>query len=344
MPRSCTTFAILFAVSWFSGLTGLAQAEQPPLESKGPALQAMIRFPQENIAGGVAVQVGETITVDLSLLNSQPSATGAAVVVSGAASGDSAAGGVALLPAYAVAGLKVVGPMGELKPAPLKAETKSADLKLAPQGLVGVRLSLNELFPDLVTPGIYTLTFKPADARPSATANLVVRKKLLATIETSYGNMTVEFFPETAPLTVNNFIELAQSGFYDGKTFHRIIKDFMIQGGDPNGDGTGNRFDNKLLKHEGKPTGPKNLRGSLAMARRTEPDTASCQFFICHKDCPFLDYKSLAEPGYVVFGRLVGEPSFATLDKIANVETVVGADRQKSKPAQPVVIKKITVN
>lgn len=296
-------------------------------------LQAVIRLPADT------VQLGDPILVDFMLYNPtlQP------ITVPGAGQPD-AAGGVGLAASYAQAGLSVVGPSGALPPAATKPAGKGVDLKIAPQSMVGARLSLTDLAPGVAEPGIYTLTFKPQGVTTPASVMLTVHKKLLATIETNFGNMTVEFYPGLAPLTVENFVELARSGFYDGKNFHRIIKDFMIQGGCPKGDGSGNRYDGKLLKHEGRPDGAKNLRGCLAMARTKDPNSASCQFFICHKDCPFLDYKSMADPGYVVFGRLVGDVSYETLDKIASVETVMGADGAKSKPIQPVIIKRITIH
>ena len=141
----------------------------------------------------------------------------------------------------------------------------------------------------------------------------------VAVIETKFGNMTVEFFPQDAPKTVENFIKLAESGFYDGIKFHRIISGFMIQGGDPLSKdnnmtqqwGTGNagynidaEFNN--IKHK---------RGIISMARAADPNSASSQFFIVHKDSTFLDEQ------YTVFGRLITQESYDVLDKIASLET-----------------------
>ena len=140
----------------------------------------------------------------------------------------------------------------------------------------------------------------------------------LVVLHTNLGNITIEFFPDDAPNHVSNFIKLADSGFYDGTLFHRIIPGFMIQGGDPNtisGDpstwGTGGpetsldaEFNN--IKHN---------RGIVSMARSQDPDSAGSQFFIVHKDSNFLDGQ------YTVFGRIVTQESFDTLDKIAAVET-----------------------
>ena len=106
-----------------------------------------------------------------------------------------------------------------------------------------------------------------------------------------YGDITVELDESAAPITVENFIALAKDGFYDGLTFHRIIANFMIQGGDPKGNGTGGS--DKEIKGEFKSNGVDNplahKRGVISMARSMRPDSASSQFFICHADSPWLD-------------------------------------------------------
>ena len=121
-----------------------------------------------------------------------------------------------------------------------------------------------------------------------------------------YGRLVILLDATTAPLTVANFISLVESGFYDGLTFHRIIEDFMVQGGDPEADGTGNgpntikgEFDNN-----GYPNDIKHLRGVISMARSTSKNSASCQFFICHDDAPHLD-GDYAAFGYVVEGMSI---------------------------------------
>lgn len=141
---------------------------------------------------------------------------------------------------------------------------------------------------------------------------------MLAVIETDLGDITLEFFPDDAPRHVENFVDLAETGFYDGTVFHRIISGFMIQGGDPNtisGDpatwGTGGPADSvdaefNTIKHK---------RGILSMARSLDPNSAGSQFFIVHQDSFFLD------GDYTVFGRVVTEGSLDTLDMIANVPT-----------------------
>jgi peptidyl-prolyl cis-trans isomerase B (cyclophilin B) len=140
----------------------------------------------------------------------------------------------------------------------------------------------------------------------------------LVILETNLGNIVIDFFPNDAPNHIENFIGLAESGFYDGVIFHRIIPGFMIQGGDPNtigGDpntwGTGGPTTSvdaefNTIKHN---------RGIVSMARSADPNSGGSQFFIVHGDSNFLDEQ------YTVFGRIVTDESFETLDKIAGVET-----------------------
>ena len=139
-----------------------------------------------------------------------------------------------------------------------------------------------------------------------------------ANIETNHGKISFELLPDLAPETVRNFEKLAKDGFYDGTLFHRVIPGFMIQGGDPNtiaGDpntwGTGGP--DSFVSEEFNSI--KHNRGIVSMARSADPNSAGSQFFIVHKDSNFLDGE------YTVFGRIVTEESFETLDKIANVET-----------------------
>jgi peptidyl-prolyl cis-trans isomerase B (cyclophilin B) len=134
-----------------------------------------------------------------------------------------------------------------------------------------------------------------------------------ATIETKFGDIKLKFFPDVAPNHVNNFIELAKKGFYDGTTFHRVIPGFMIQGGDPNSKSPdrskhGQGSPGYTLKQEfnNRP----HKRGTLSMARAGHPDTAGSQFFICVADAPFLDKK------YTVFGEVVSGMEVA--DKIVH--------------------------
>lgn len=134
-----------------------------------------------------------------------------------------------------------------------------------------------------------------------------------AIIETKFGNIELKFFPEVAPNHVNNFIELAKKGFYDGSTFHRVIPRFMIQGGDPNSKnpdrskhGMGSPGYTVKAEFNDKP----HKRGTLSMARASHPDSAGSQFFICVADSFFLDKQ------YTVFGEVVSGIEVA--DKIVS--------------------------
>lgn len=147
-----------------------------------------------------------------------------------------------------------------------------------------------------------------------------------------YGVMTAELYPEEAPITVANFKKLAGEKFYDGLIFHRVISGFMIQGGDPNGDGSGGS-PNKITGEfaiNGVQNDIKHERGVLSMARRSYPyDSASSQFFIVHETSEHLDGK------YAAFGRLTD--GIEIVDKIASV----GTD-SNDKPYKDVVIKTVT--
>ncbi len=154
-----------------------------------------------------------------------------------------------------------------------------------------------------------------------------------ALIETSSGPMTVEFFPDKAPGHVENFVKLAEKGFYNGTVFHRVIKGFMIQGGCPEGSGTGGP--GYQIKAEFNDT--KHVKGILSMARSQDPNSAGSQFFVCHGDASFLNGQ------YTAFGKLAADAeSTATLDKIA-AAPVVSSRGENSKPVTPVKITKVTV-
>lgn len=154
-----------------------------------------------------------------------------------------------------------------------------------------------------------------------------------ARIETTAGTMVVEFLPDKAPGHVDNFVKLAEKGFYDGTKFHRVIKGFMIQGGCPQGTGTGGP--GYQIKAEFNDT--PHVKGVLSMARSQDPNSAGSQFFVCHGDARFLDRQ------YTAFGRLVNDnDSVATLDKIATAP-VTSARGENSTPVSPVKITKVTV-
>ena len=149
-------------------------------------------------------------------------------------------------------------------------------------------------------------------------------------LKTNRGDMELEFWPDVAPNHVRNFLDLSYTGFYDGKTFHRVKPGFMIQGGDPKGDGTGNGP--RMVKAEFSKK--KHERGVLSMARSASPDSASCQFFVMHGAAPFLDGQ------YSAFGKIVSGD--AALDAIANAKGYAGGDGTV-RPSEPQKIVKCTV-
>ncbi len=163
---------------------------------------------------------------------------------------------------------------------------------------------------------------KQYDAPPALSIDAA--KSYTATIETSAGSMVAELFPGDAPNTVNNFVFLANDGFYDDVIFHRVISGFMIQGGDPTGTGRGGpgyRFDDE-------PVTRSYDRGTLAMAN-AGPNTNGSQFFIMHADYPL-------PPNYTIFGKLTAGED--VVDAIAGAQT--GAN---DRPAEPIAISSVTI-
>lgn len=143
-----------------------------------------------------------------------------------------------------------------------------------------------------------------------------------------YGTISLELDADTAPISVTNFINLANEGFYDGLTFHRIISGFMIQGGDPNGNGTGGS--EKTIKGEFSANGVENdishVRGVISMARANDPDSGSSQFFIVHEDSTFLDGQYAAF-GHVTDGMNVVDAICEAVPVQDNNGTVAAADQ-----------------
>lgn len=151
-----------------------------------------------------------------------------------------------------------------------------------------------------------------------------------------YGTIKVELDADTAPITVTNFVNLAKDGFYDGLTFHRIISGFMIQGGDPNGDGTGGS--EETIKGEFSENGVENdishERGVISMARAQDMDSASSQFFIMHADADYLD------GSYAAFGHVT--EGMEVVDAICDSTPVTDNNGTVAKENQP-VIESITI-
>jgi cyclophilin family peptidyl-prolyl cis-trans isomerase len=154
-------------------------------------------------------------------------------------------------------------------------------------------------------------------------------KKYRAVLNTTEGKITIDMDPEQAPVTVNNFVYLAQNSFYNGTIFHRVLKNFMIQGGDPSGDGSGSP--GYTFKDE--PIVGEYTRGTVAMAN-AGPNTNGSQFFIMQRDVPL-------QKAYVIFGQVVG--GIEVVDKIADAPVEASRSGEKSKPVTPVVVQSVDI-
>ena len=163
--------------------------------------------------------------------------------------------------------------------------------------------------------------------------NIVNLQNNVVKLQTSMGNIVIELNEQAAPVTVKNFLGYVQSGFYDGTIFHRVITGFMIQGGG---------FTPKMIRkktldpiiNEAK-NGLSNKRGTIAMARTNNPNSATSQFFINHRDNDFLNYMDDNQPGYAVFGKVI--EGMDVVDAIASVKTTT-RDGMENVPVEPVEI------
>ena len=150
---------------------------------------------------------------------------------------------------------------------------------------------------------------------------------------TSMGDIVIELNEQAAPVTVKNFLGYVEDGFFDGKIFHRVIKDFMIQGGGFTAEMVQGQTRDPIKNEAGN--GLKNDRGTIAMARTNDPDSATAQFFINHKNNDFLNYAGEGNPGYAVFGKTI--ESMDVVDTIASVQTTTQGG-MGDVPVEPVVI------
>jgi cyclophilin family peptidyl-prolyl cis-trans isomerase len=168
-------------------------------------------------------------------------------------------------------------------------------------------------------------------------------KSKMVKLQTSMGDIVIELNEQAAPVTTKNFLRYVKEGFYDGTIFHRVIYNFMIQGGG---------FTQEMKKKEThKPivneanNGLSNYRGAIAMARTPDPDSATAQFFINHVNNEPLDYVENMNPGYAVFGRIV--EGLDVVDAIASVKTTMRKDENGKNmadvPVEPVIIKSATI-
>jgi cyclophilin family peptidyl-prolyl cis-trans isomerase len=163
--------------------------------------------------------------------------------------------------------------------------------------------------------------------------NIVKSQSNVVKLETSMGNIVIELNEQAAPVTVRNFLGYVEAGFYDGTIFHRVIPGFMIQGGGF----TPQMMQKKTLDpiiNEAK-NGLSNKRGTISMARSNNPNSATAQFFINHRDNDFLDYVDNNQPGYAVFGKVI--EGMDVVDAIALVETTT-RNGMEDVPVKPVVI------
>lgn len=158
-------------------------------------------------------------------------------------------------------------------------------------------------------------------------------------MQTSHGRIVIELDAEKAPKTVDNFLRYVKDDFYRGTIFHRVIRGFMIQGGGFNAE-MGQKPTREAIPNEGQ-NGLKNVRGSIAMARRGDPASATAQFFINHADNSSLDYPQPDGHGYAVFGKVTS--GLDVLDKIAAVETGTHRSGHRDVPRTPVFIQSVTL-
>lgn len=160
--------------------------------------------------------------------------------------------------------------------------------------------------------------------------------KVKVTMENG-STFTIELCPEQAPITCENFLKLVNKGFYNGLTFHRVIEDFMAQGGDPMGTGMGGSDEN--IKGEFAMNGVMNTlshtRGVISMARSQNPNSASSQFFICYGDCTFLDGQ------YAAFGKVI--EGMETVDDFLKIDRRMSFGGERSTPVEPIVMKNVEV-
>lgn len=160
-------------------------------------------------------------------------------------------------------------------------------------------------------------------------------KKDSASKSSGDNSFVITLYPDVAPITCENFEKLVKDGFYDGLKFHRVVEDFMAQGGDPKGDGTGGSTD--TIKGEFSQNGVENTlshtRGVVSMARSNDPDSASSQFFICYGDESFLDGQ------YAAFGKVT--EGMDVVDSFVKVERSMGSDGDISSPNTDIIMENV---
>ena len=190
---------------------------------------------------------------------------------------------------------------------------------------------------------VITICLAIAACKPSQTTDKDMETKTenaIVKLKTNEGDITIELNTDKAPITVENFLKYTEEGFYDDTIFHRVIPNFMIQGGGFTAD-MGQKKTHPNIKNEAD-NGLKNERGTIAMARTPNPDSASSQFFINLKNNDFLDFKdkSMQGWGYCVFGKVIS--GMEIVDKIATVKTG-SKNGHQDVPTQTITIEKATI-
>ena len=177
-----------------------------------------------------------------------------------------------------------------------------------------------------------------ANGEPSLSSESIIPVKPRVRLTTTFGAIDIELYPRKAPVTVNNFLQLVDDGFYDGLIFHRVIANFMIQGG---------AYDTKFTYRDGPRNivnesynGLSNVRGAVAMARTNDPDSANAQFFINMKDNEHLN-ALINRPGYSVFGRVVAGFKNAQRIELADTEIAHGMPNVPVTPIQILTAKRL---
>jgi len=224
---------------------------------------------------------------------------------------------------------KVIPPAGVGNPIPLEG---SRSVRLAPHGSVGAEIDLRRYFQRIRYTGVYHVRWTPLNGQlGTVTTTFRVEPRQDAILVTDLGKATFVLEYEKAPQNIGNFLELAREGFYNGKSLHRVVPGFVIQGGCPKGDGTGIRPDGKLVRGEFHDA--RVEPGTLAMARKpSDPDSASCQFFVALTRLEDLDGQ------YTIIGHARDEESLRTLQQLAQVPT-----DQANRPLTPLTIRSVNL-
>lgn len=320
MSRACASVVVALLLAAMAGAAAAqAQPAAPPAQAKPtpPEIELRLALVEKICIAGkpirVRVEVINRRATSWELPNALLFGAGMAVITESGANGGAGDANV---------------PAGAKQPLLLPANSSiTALVDVAP------------LFPDFFAkPGKVGLTISGAGTS-SRPLELEVRRDWTgfgARITTDKGVIDLELDATAAPLTVANFLDLAEAGFYDGLSFHRVVKGFMIQGGCPVGDGTGDGPRTVPLEAGRGEGARKHKRGTIAMAHKADPDSGSCQFFLCHRDQPALD------GNYTAFGQVA--VGLEVVDAIADVPCAVvpgGPDAGPSKPKQKVKIETI---